>query len=211
LGFATTAIFSWWLKLSRNLFLIPYVALVSAFLVLFFTLNRIDVQAMLASNWTWGIVAGALTAAFLVFNVRSQPASRQSRGSKLALEITWAGLVYGLIDALFLSVMPVAAIWTGTSQLTWASTVVGHIAVGAIGLLASLLVSLTYHIGYVEFRGNKIKFTLLGPGIITLAFLVSGNPLGSIISHPVMHVAAVLRGPETTVQLPPHQAVGSAS
>jgi hypothetical protein len=39
---------------------------------------------------------------------------------------------------------------------------------------------------------------------MTLAFLLSGNPLGALISHPAMHVAAVLRGPETTIQLPPH-------
>lgn len=204
LGYAITAVFSGRLKLPRNRFLIPYVALVSLFLICFFILNKIDVAAMLARNWYWGILAGALTTVLLVLNVGSQPASRQSKGVKLALEITWAGLIYGLIDGLFLSVMPVAAIWAGTSQLQWASTFLGQIAVGAIGLVASLLVSVTYHFGYTEFKGKKIKFALLGPGIITLAFLISGNPLGSIISHPIMHVAAVLRGPETTIQLPPH-------
>ena len=40
--------------------------------------------------------------------------------------------------------------------------------------------------------------------LITLAFLLSGNPLGSLISHTTMHLAAVLQGPETTIQLPPH-------
>lgn len=207
LGYAITATFSAWLKLSRNLFLIPYVTLVCAFLVCFFTIYRIDIAAMLARNLIWGILAGVLTAVLLVVNVWSQPASRKLKGSRLALEITWAGLVYGLIDGLFLSVMPIVAIWVGASELPWAATFLGRLAVGAMGLFASLLVSLSYHIGYPEFRGNKIKFTLLGPGIITLASLVSGNPLGSIISHPLMHIAAVLRGPETTIQLPPHQAV----
>lgn len=39
-------------------------------------------------------------------------------------------------------------------------------------------------------------------------FLLSGNPFGSLISHTVMHLAAVLQGPETTIQLPPHYQVG---
>lgn len=205
LGFATTAVFSGWLKLPRNLFLIPYIALSSIFLVCFFVMNRIDVAALLAANWIWGIVAGVLIAVFLVFNVKSQPASRESQGLRLVLEITWSGLVYGLADAVFLSVMPVVAIWAGTAGLSWAATVPGRVAVGAIGLVASLVVSVTYHLGYPEFRGRRIKFAIIGPGIITLGFLVSGNPLGSIISHPIMHVAAVLRGPESTIQLPPHR------
>jgi hypothetical protein len=205
LGFATTAVFSGWLKLPRNLFLIPYVALSSIFLICFFVMNTIDVAAILSANWIWGTVAGVLIAVFLVFNVRSQPASRESRGSRLALEITWTGLVYGLVDAVFLSVMPVVAIWAGTAGLSWAASVPGKLAVGAIGLLASLAVSVTYHLGYAEFQGSRIKFAIIGPGIITLGFLVSGNPLGSIISHPIMHVAAVLRGPESTIQLPPHR------
>jgi hypothetical protein len=205
LGFATTAVFSSWLKLSRKLFLIPYVALSTIFLAIFFVANRIDIAALLARNWVWGVVAGALTTVLLVANVRSQPASRTIKGGRLALDLLWSGLVYGLIDGLFLSVLPVVAIWAGCSGFSWAASLAGQFAVGAIGLAASLIISACYHLGYAEFRGRRIKFALIGPGVITLAFLVSGNPLGSVISHPIMHIAAVLRGPDTTVQLPPHQ------
>jgi hypothetical protein len=40
--------------------------------------------------------------------------------------------------------------------------------------------------------------------IISLGYVVTGNPLAAIIAHATMHVAAVLQGAEGTVQLPPH-------
>jgi hypothetical protein len=206
LGFATTAVFSSWLKLSRNVFLIPYVVLASIFLSCFFALNSIDVAALLAANRIWGVVVGVVLAVVLIRNVRSQPATRKSEGARLAFEIVWAGLIYGLIDGIYLSVMPVVAIWEGTQGLAWSATLPGKVAVGAICLLASLMVSVTYHLGYKEFRNSKIRFPVIGPGLMTLGVLISGSPLAAIISHPAMHIAAVLRGPETTIQLPPHQA-----
>ena len=112
--------------------------------------------------------------------------------------------MYGLTDALFLNVMPVLAVGLWASALDWTTTLWGKIAVGLIGLGASLLVALAYHLGYPEFRNSKVGTVLVGNSVITLAFLLSGNPLGSIISHSIMHIAAVLQGPETTLQLPPH-------
>jgi len=204
LGFAISAFFAGWLKLSRRLFLVPYVTLVSIFLYTFFVLNEIDLVEILTKNWVWGIVIGGLVSIFLVKTVRSQPATRQSTGTTLGFDIAWAGLVYGFIDALFLNVMPVIVVWVGTSQFGWTETITGKIGVGVIGLFASLLVTLTYHLGYPEFRNKSVGLVLVGNTIITFAFLLSGNPFGSIISHTAMHIAAVLQGPETTIQLPPH-------
>jgi hypothetical protein len=45
LGFAISAVFSSCLKLSRRIFLIPYVALTSAFLIWFFRANEIDLAS----------------------------------------------------------------------------------------------------------------------------------------------------------------------
>ena len=208
LGFAISAVFAGWIKLSRHLFLIPYVSLVSIFLYSFIVLNEIDVAAILVENWAWGIAAGGLVSVFLVRNVRSQPASRQLDGAVLVLDIAWAGVVYGMMDALFLNVMPVVAVWVGASQFGWAGTALGKISIGAVGLLASLLVTLAYHLGYPEFRNKKVGLVLAGNSIITLAFLLSGSPLGGMISHTAMHIAAVWQGPETTIQLPPHYQAG---
>lgn len=203
-GFAVSAIFSSWMKLSRRLFLIPYVALVGIFLSAFTILNGMDIPALFSTNWVWGLLAGGLASVFLVLTVSRQPASRQSSGPAFVLDLTWSGLVYGLVDALFLNVLPVAAIGMGMSQFGWAATLSGKIAVAAFGLFASLLVTFTYHWGYTEFRNKKVSLVLAGNSIITLAFIISGSLLGSILSHTAMHVAAVFQGPETTIQLPPH-------
>jgi hypothetical protein len=204
LGFGTSAVFSSWLKLSRRIFLIPYIILTGVFLVWFFRVNRIDLVALLAENWIWGVIAGVIVGAFLVNNVRSQPSSRQSRGGDLAMDIAWLGLAYGIVDALFLNVMPVLAVWTAFSQIGWAGSWLGKIGMGILALFASLWVTLAYHVGYSEFRNRRVGLVLVGNTLITLAYLISTNPLGAILSHTAMHVAAVIQGPETTIQLPPH-------
>lgn len=204
LGFAISAIFAGWLKLTRNRFLLVYIPLAGAFLCAFTILNDLDVIAIVSRQWFLGVVTAALASVFLVRHVKSQPATRQNSGARLALEVSWAGLMYGLTDALFLNVMPVLAVWIWASQLDWAGTIWWKIVTGLIGLFASLLVALAYHLGYPEFRNKKVGTVLVGNSVITLAFLLSGNPLGSILSHSAMHIAAVLQGPETTLQLPPH-------
>lgn len=138
-------------------------------------------------------------------NVRSQPASRQSTGGDLVLDIAWLGLAYGIVDALFLNVMPVLAVWAAFSHVGWAGSWPGKIGVGILALLASLWVTLAYHLGYSEFRNRSVGLVLVGNTLITLAYLLSTNPLGAILSHTAMHVAAVIQGPETTIQLPPHR------
>ena len=40
--------------------------------------------------------------------------------------------------------------------------------------------------------------------IITSSYLLTGSPLATILSHVAMHVAAVLHGIKTTLQLQPH-------
>ncbi|MGD9403683.1 MAG: hypothetical protein PVH95_00890 [Anaerolineae bacterium] len=204
LGFAVAALFSGWLRLSRRLFLVPYFALGGAFLVGFFLWSRIDPIALLVENWYWGLLAGTLVGLFLIRNVWSQPASARPAGAGLVFDALWVGLGYGAMDALFLNVMPCLAIWTGFSEAGWTTAWPGKIALGVLALLASLFVTLLYHLGYREFRNRKVVMVLIGNSLITLAYLVSTNPLGALASHVTMHMAAVFRGPETVLQLPPH-------
>jgi MFS family permease len=86
LGLAISALFSGWLKLSRRVFLVPYVALSGAFLYVFARWSQVDLGTLFAPNWTWGLLAGAIVGAFLVRNVRSQPTSDRSTGAGLALD-----------------------------------------------------------------------------------------------------------------------------
>lgn len=204
IGFTISAVFSGWLKLSRRRFLIPYISIISIFLFSFIILNRVDVASILADNWIWGILAGGLLSIYLVKRVKAQSATRQVDGAELAFDMAWAGFVYGMVDALFLNIMPVIAVWMGTAQFAWTASLMGKVVVGFIALVASLLVTLTYHLGYPEFRNRSVGMVLIGNSLITLGFLLSGSPFGSLISHTAMHLAAVLQGPETTIQLPPH-------
>lgn len=204
LGFAISAVFSAWLKLPRRVFLIPYILLSSVFVTWFIRSSEIDLIGLIRQNWIWGLIAGALVGAFTVSNVRSQPASRESTGGALALDLVWLGLAYGIMDALLLNVMPVLAVWNGCVQAGWTATWAGKIGAGLLALGASLLVAFAYHIGYVEYRNKSVVLVLIGNALITLATLLSANPLGAILSHTIMHVAAVIQGPDTTIQLPPH-------
>ncbi len=204
IGFGISYVFAGRMNLSRHRFLIPYVFITTIFLYSFTQRNEVDLAGVLAKNWIWGILVGGAISLFLVKTVRAQPLSRRTYGSELVLDVTWAGLVYGLIDALFLNVMPVMAVWLGGSQFAWAGTVAGKIGLAILGLVASLLVTLTYHLGYPEFRNRSVMLVLAGNTLITFAYLLSGNPLGSLLSHTAMHVAAVFQGPDTTIQLPPH-------
>ena len=206
LGFAISAVFSNGLRLSRRFFLVPYLALAGLLLYGFYRWAEIDLAALLSQNWTWGLVAGALAAGLLVRNVRSQPSSARSTGAGLLFDVLWAGLGYGAMDALFLNVLPVVAVWNGFSAAGEPVGWLARIGIGALSLMASLLVTLFYHLGYSEFRNRKVFLVVVGNALITLAYLVSGNPLGAVVSHVAMHVAAVFQGPETTIQLPPHYA-----
>jgi hypothetical protein len=203
-GFAISAIFSAWLEFRRRLFLIPYIALTSAFLFTFAYSHGVDPTALIEQNFVWGATVGLIAGGLLIQNVRSQPFSRESTGGELILDLLWSGLTYGIIDALYLNIMPVLVLQAGLSRLGWGSSGQGRIAIGLSAFLASMLVTLVYHLGYKEFRNRRVGKALLGNAIITLAFLVSGNPLAAILAHTVMHIAAVIQGPETTIQLPPH-------
>lgn len=202
LGLSISTVCAGILRLQRSIFLIPYVLMVGLFLYYYFRWENLNVGELVRQNWIWGVIAAALAALFLIRNVLSQPLSPRSRGPKLLFELFWFGLVYGVIDGLFLSVFPV--LMTSQAFPSLSDTVIGKFGIALLALLSSELITLTYHVGYPEFRNSSLVSPVVGNGIITLAYLVSLNPLSSIGSHAAMHIAAVWHGPERTVQLPPH-------
>ncbi len=205
LGFAITAIFVGQFRLPRSLFLVAYLALVIPFLYAFTRWSNLSFIELIRHNWIWGLVGAVLIGAFLVRNILSQPASPRSQGLSLAFDIAWLGIVYGALDALFLSVLPVLATWQAFSALGWTDTVPGKIAAGAIALIASLLVTIAYHLGYPEYRtSNGAMGPSIGNGIMSIGYILTNNPISAVFSHIAMHIAGVLQGPATVMQLPPH-------
>ena len=116
----------------------------------------------------------------------------------------WLGIVYGTVDGLLLSVLPVFGIWRALTELGWTQRGARRVTAGLLTWGGSLAVVALYHLGYPEFRGPQVMFPVVGVGVMSLAYLVSGNPMSAVISHIAMHIAAVLYGLESVRQLPPH-------
>ena len=202
LGMLITLVFVNILRLRRSAFLAFYVPLVGLFLYYYVRRVGLNVPDLIRQNWVWGLVIGVLVSIVLVRNVLSQPASPRSRGSKLYFELFWFGLVYGAVDGLFLSVFPVLVTWHAFPDL--GDTLLGKLGVAILALVSSMVIAVAYHAGYPEFRNASMRYAAFGNAIISLAYLISMNPISSFASHAVMHMAAVWRGSESTVQLPPH-------
>src|SRR5512145_1531075 len=105
LGFVIAEVFAGIFHLPRSIYLIPYVGLVSLFFYAFLRWSGLSIIQLLYHNWVWGIIGAIPLGAFTVNNILSQPASQRSEGLLLVGEILWVGVVYGLIDALLLSVL----------------------------------------------------------------------------------------------------------
>ena len=142
---------------------------------------------------------------FLVRNVFSQPASTSSQGASLVWNIIWLGIVYGALDALLLSVLPVLATWQAFSGFSWTHALGGKIVVAVIALIASLLVTVVYHLGYPEYRvAGGVMGPSIGNTVMSLGYVLANNPITAVFSHIAMHIAGVLHGPASVMQLPPH-------
>jgi hypothetical protein len=205
LGFLITVVFAGVLRLPRSIFLVVYLALAGPFLYAFMRWSNLSISELIRHNWSWGLVAAVLIGAFLVRNVLSQPASPHSQGLSLVFDIVWLGIVYGALDALFLSVLPVLATWQAFAAIGWTQTLAGKILVGCIALVVSLIVTAAYHLGYPEYRtASGAMGPSIGNGLMSLGYILTNNPVSAVFSHIAMHIAGVLQGPGTVIQLPPH-------
>lgn len=204
MGYLIPAVFSGGLHLKRSIYLIPYITLTVTFLVLFVRWSNLNLGELIRKNWVFGLIGAVLVGAFVVRNIFSQPASEISVGFNLAFQIAWEGVIYGMVDALILSIFPVvvmsAVVRSFGLQANWQVLVLS----GIFGMIASLLITVVYHLGYPEYQGAQIIQPVIGNTAMTLGTVLSGNPLSAVLSHIAMHIAGVLHGPATVVQLPPH-------
>ena len=204
LGFVIAAVFAGWLRLARPIYLIPYVVLAVAFLYRYVRWSKVDLIQCLRHRWGWGIVAGILAGLFAVQSVMRQPQSPTPQGATLVIDLFWLGVVYGTVDGLLLSVLPVFAVWEALTKQGWTGRWPGRIGSGLLALLASMVVIAVYHLGYPEFRGPQVLFPVFGVGVMSLVYIITGSPISALISHIAMHIAAVRYGLQTAIQLPPH-------
>ena len=204
LGFSVSAVFSGWLRMPRNIYLMFYIPLAGALFVIFVNSGDISFGEILLLNWYWGLLVAAIASFIVIRNVLAQPSSPHNKGLLLARDILWPGFAYGLIDSLLLSVLPILAVKEALAGTSWIEGWAGQIAFGAIALVASAVVTIIYHLGYIEFRNKNVFWTVFGNGVMSLAFLLTMSPLAAILPHIAMHVTAMVHGRETTGQVPPH-------
>ncbi|HEX9167249.1 MAG TPA: hypothetical protein VF862_15145 [Gemmatimonadales bacterium] len=202
-GLLSSGLLSGVLGLSRDLFIAGHVLVVGALVAAWLRVEGIDFGVQWRRRWLSGAIGGALVGFALARSVVGQAGSSRPGGGALAWALAWDGVAYGLADVLLLSVVPVLAVY-GTrpaeelqragARWRWAFT----------ALAASLVVTVAYHAGFAEFRGAAMAGPLIGNGVVTLSYLVTGSPVAPALSHVMMHAAAVLHGMATTTQLPPH-------
>jgi hypothetical protein len=176
----------------------------TALFAIFLISNNINLYELVTYHWYWGLLAAAVAAAVVIRNVLAQPASKRHTGFDLFIDLLWPGFAYGLVDALLLSVIPILAVKFAFANVEWTQGWLGALGLGAIALLTSLLVTAIYHLGYPEYRGKNVLWTMFGNGILSLAFLLTMNPLAAILPHIAMHMAAMVHGKDSTGQVPPH-------
>jgi hypothetical protein len=203
-GFGISALGASLLRLPRPWFVGLHLLLSAAFLVAYARASGLGPLAQQCRRWRRGLVGAVVVSAIMALSIQSQPASAPPGGLELGLALAWLGLAYGAIDALLLNVMPPLAVWRAFEAQGWTASRLGRLLAGAAGLLGSLLVTATYHLGFAEYRGPGLVAPLVGNGLMTLGALLAANPLVALAAHVVLHLASALHGIDTTVTLPPH-------
>lgn len=202
LGFAVPFVFSSSLELNHDLYYGIYFAVVLTFLGAYVLWTGVDVRHLFLRNWKWSVALGAVAAVMVVAAVYSREDSTpRPDGLYFAFSILWRGVLYGTVDALLLSAFPVAvafALFGGELGGTVRKLSYGVVAFGLV-----LIITAAYHLGYDQFRDDGVTAPETGNSIISAPAILTVNPVGSVIAHASMHVAADVHAYETDVYLPP--------
>jgi D-alanyl-D-alanine carboxypeptidase len=209
-AFAVPFFFTDLLSLDRDIYYAVYMLFVAALFVLWVRASHLDARALLVRNWRWGVALGLVCAAamsLLVF--RTEDATAHPDGLSFAAAILWRGLLYGAADGVLLSVFPILVVFEAFRRRPLLRRARGKAAVGALALAASLAFTAVYHVGYTDFRGEKLRKPVAGDVVWSLPTLLTLSPFGAPIAHAGLHVSAVVYSPDTDTFLPPH--AGDAS
>jgi hypothetical protein len=202
-GYAASAVFSGLLQWDRALFIVPYALMVVTFFLAYVKWGGIDLRDIARRHRIRGLLGGIVVGLILIRGVTAQPASTRPEGGHSLLALVWLGVVYGAIDALLLNVVPVLIVYQSVGKARKGSWF-PPARRAMLALAASLFVTAAYHLGYAEFQGPALIQPLIGNTIVTVGYLLTSSPVAALVAHVTMHLAAVLHGMETTVQLPPH-------
>ncbi|MGH3076955.1 MAG: hypothetical protein ACRDPZ_02090 [Gaiellaceae bacterium] len=205
LAFAVPFLFADVLELQRDLFYGLYALSVVGLFALWSRSTKYSLSFALRRRWPWavglGLGAGAVLAAMVV---RTEDATARPDGVELAGAVVWRGLVYGATDGLFLSAFPILVVFAAMAGTRLNRSLGGRVVIGVVALAASLAMTAVYHLGYSEFRSDKVAKPVAGDVVWGMPTLLTLNPIGAPIAHASMHTSAVLHSYETETFLPPH-------
>jgi len=143
---------------------------------------RVDVGALVRRRWRVSLALGVLAGAFV-------------------FELLWRGALYGTVDALLLTVFPcLVTLGLLGGEVGGAAR---KFAYFACSLALILTITAVYHLGFEQFRRDGIGPPEIGNTVISVPMLLTTNPVGSVLAHASMHIAAVGHAYETPVFLPP--------
>ena len=206
LAFLVPFVFADMLELPRDLYYALYIVVVVAFFGLWVRATGQSFAEMVRRRWVLALVLGLAVAGLLALVVlRTEDATARPGGLELIGAVMWRGVAYGLADGLLLSVFPLLAVFAIFAGTKARERVLGTVAIGFAALLASLAMTAVYHVGYSDFRSEKLRKPVAGDVVWSIPTLVTLNPIGAPIAHAGLHTSAVLHSYETDTFLPPHE------
>ena len=200
-AFLVPFVFSTVLDLDHDLYLAVYFSFVIGLVTLYVRRMQIDVGDVIRRNWRWGLVAGVIVGVPVIRNVFTETQTARPDGLYFAFELIWRGAAYGALDAILLTVFPCVIVYAalGGPLRTWRR----RIAYFCVSLALVMTITAAYHLGYDHYREDGVGEPETGNVLMSLPMLLTANPLGSVIDHSGMHIAAVIHEYEGDTRLPP--------
>jgi hypothetical protein len=191
-------------SIDRDLYYGVYISAVFAFFALWLRSATESPRAVLTRNLRRGVALGLVFVGAMVAIVLKEPATSHPHGVDFFAAVVWRGVLYGLADGLILSAFPIVAVFAAFAGTRLLERARGKAVVGALALAVSLLFTAVYHVGYADFRGEKVRKPLAGDVVWSVPTLVTLSPVASPITHAGLHVTAVVHSYDTDTFLPPH-------
>jgi hypothetical protein len=190
------------LDLQHDVFYLVYFAVTMVFVATYVRVEHVELAEIFRHRWRWSLVVGGILAVFLVFNVfkTSDPTPRP-HGAYFVFELLWRGIGYGLIDTLLLTIFPCFV--AHRLLRGHVAGLKGKLRFTAVTLPLVIIITVTYHFGYPQYRQDGVSRPATGNVLISVPTFATANPVGSVVAHVSQHITAVTHAYESRIFNPP--------
>ena len=194
--------------LTPDFYYLVYFTVAVAWFIAFVLTHRAELAPLWRHRLGTSLVVGAVAGLGVGAMVLNQAGTAHPDGARFWVEVLWRGVTYGSVDAITLFVFPAAVAYLLLRGDR--STRRRKVAFAALALALTYLVTVTYHLGYPEYRDDTMRYPLIGATIASIPTVATGNPVGAVVTHATMHTTAVTHqyngGPQH--MLPPNVTAG---